>query len=232
MNDIPTTVLTDVSPEPTPERKNKKLVSLRDVLVERGNFWQDKNKEVKNIWERDPNMPEEMMMINDNTLVGDVVFSHAKQEEGAIETEKEPAINSEIVPEEIPTQIHGNEAASLLGISQDDESIITIEQESLRRHTLIVGQTGSGKSTLMERMILQDIDAGRGVGLIDPHGDLYDRIIHRIPKSRSNDVVLFDLADIEYPIGFNILENTHEQFPSLVASSIVGVFKKIFGYSW
>lgn len=84
----------------------------------------------------------------------------------------------------------------------------------------------------MERMILQDIDAGRWVGLIDPHGDLYDRIIHRIPKSRSNDVVLFDLADIEYPIGFNILENTHEQFPSLVASSIVGVFKKLFGYSW
>ncbi|MEI6711763.1 MAG: DUF87 domain-containing protein [bacterium] len=117
-------------------------------------------------------------------------------------------------------------------MSEDGQNVVSIEQSSLRRHTLIVGQTGSGKSTLMERMILQDIDAGRGVGLIDPHGDLYDRIIHRIPKSRSNDVVLFDLADIEYPIGFNILENTHEQFPSLVASSIVGVFKKIFGYSW
>lgn len=97
---------------------------------------------------------------------------------------------------------------------------------------LIVGMTGSGKTTMMERMILQDIDAGRGVGLIDPHGDLYDRIMHQIPKSRSNDVVLFDLTDVEYPIGFNILENTHHQFPSLIASSIVGVFKKIFGYSW
>jgi hypothetical protein len=70
------------------------------------------------------------------------------------------------------------------------------------------------------------------VGLIDPHGDLYEKILHQIPKSRSNDVVLFDLTDVEYPIGFNILENTHHQFPSLIASSIVWVFKKIFGYSW
>jgi len=120
----------------------------------------------------------------------------------------------------------------LLGVSEDQSDAVTLDQNSFRRHTLIVGQTGSGKSTLMERMILQDIDAGRGVGLIDPHGDLYDRLISQIPKSRSNDVVLFDLADIDYPIGFNILENTHEQFSSLVASSIVGVFKKIFGYSW
>jgi DNA segregation ATPase FtsK/SpoIIIE-like protein len=157
MNDIPTTVLSDIPPEPAPERKNKKLVSLRDVLVERGNFWQDKSKEVKNIWERDPNMPEEMMMINDNTLVGDVLFSDAEKEE----VETEPTISPEILPEEMPAQIHSNEAASLLGMSQDGEAIITIEQESLRRHTLIVGQTGSGKSTLMERMILQDIDAGR-----------------------------------------------------------------------
>jgi len=56
---------------------------------------------------------------------------------------------------------HPREPAALLGISEDGRDIITIEQESLRRHTLIVGQTGSGKSTLMERMILQDIDAGR-----------------------------------------------------------------------
>lgn len=102
----------------------------------------------------------------------------------------------------------------------------------MKRHMLIVGSTWSGKTTLLERMILQDIEAGRWVGLIDPHGDLYESILSQIPKSRSNDVVLFDLTDIEYPIWFNILENTHNQFPSLIASSIVGVFKKIFGYSW
>jgi hypothetical protein len=109
---------------------------------------------------------------------------------------------------------------------------VALEKDALKRHMLVIGMTGSGKTTMLERMILQDIDAGRGVGLIDPHGDLYDKILRQIPKSRSNDVVLFDLTDVEYPIGFNILENSQHQFPSLIASSIVGVFKKIFGYSW
>jgi hypothetical protein len=120
----------------------------------------------------------------------------------------------------------------ILWLTNDQEKIVNLDTNALKRHMLIVGMTGSGKTTMMERMILQDIDAGRGVGLIDPHGDLYDKIVQQIPKSRSNDVVLFDLTDTEYPIWFNILENTHHQFPSLIASSIVGVFKKIFGYSW
>lgn len=123
------------------------------------------------------------------------------------------------------------DSALFLGNTLEQESV-QVTTENLKRHMLVVGMTGSGKTTMLERMILQDIDAGRGIGLIDPHGDLYDKILHQIPKSRSNDVVLFDLTDIEYPIGFNILENTHHQFPSLIASSIVGVFKKIFGYSW
>lgn len=122
--------------------------------------------------------------------------------------------------------------ALILGLTPNQNEVVSVNTEALKRHMLVVGMTGSGKTTMLERMILQDIDAGRGVGLIDPHGDLYDKIVHQIPKSRSNDVVLFDLTDVEYPIGFNILENTHHQFPSLIASSIVGVFKKIFGYSW
>lgn len=122
--------------------------------------------------------------------------------------------------------------AIVLGLTSDQNEVVSVHTEALKRHMLVVGMTGSGKTTMLERMILQDIEAGRGVGLIDPHGDLYDKILHQIPKSRSNDVVLFDLTDVEYPIGFNILENTHHQFPSLIASSIVGVFKKIFGYSW
>ncbi|MFA6080642.1 MAG: type IV secretion system DNA-binding domain-containing protein [Candidatus Gracilibacteria bacterium] len=215
LSDIPESILKE-RPTENLVRKNKKFMSLRDVLVERGNFWEEKSKKSKNIWERNIEMPEEEMVIDHNTLVGDVIF----EEKNDSEEEGEIVGN------------HLGESPMLLGFSEDHGDTITLDQNSFRRHTLLVGQTGSGKSTLMERMILQDIDAGRGVGLIDPHGDLYDRIIHRIPKSRSNDVVLFDLADIDYPIGFNILENTHEQFSSLVASSIVGVFKKIFGYSW
>ncbi len=231
VSDIPTSVLSEESPAmEEPIRKADKLVSLRDVLIERGNFWQDKSKKVENIWERDPNMPEEEMIIHDDMVVGDVLFDAGPELGISKEEVLEPIQETKKSTHKETHQ--DRETATLLGISEDGQNIVSIEQSSLRRHTLIVGQTGSGKSTLMERMILQDIDAGRGVGLIDPHGDLYDRIIHHIPKSRSNDVVLFDLADIDYPIGFNILENTHEQFPSLVASSIVGVFKKIFGYSW
>ena len=78
-----------------------------------------------------------------------------------------------------------------------------------------------GKTSLLENMIMQDIKAGRGVGLVDPHGDLYQRVLEQIPKSRTNDIVLFDASDVEYPVGFNILENSQHQLPSLIASSLI-----------
>ncbi len=74
------------------------------------------------------------------------------------------------------------------------------------RHMFILGQTGTGKSTFMESLVLQDIRAGRGVGVIDPHGELVDSIIGKIPEQRIEDVILFDLLDTEYPIGFNLLQ--------------------------
>ena len=74
------------------------------------------------------------------------------------------------------------------------------------RHTFIVGQTGTGKSTLMESMILQDIRGGQGLAVIDPHGDLIDDLIGKIPPERVEDVILFDILDRDRPLGFNILE--------------------------
>ena len=74
-----------------------------------------------------------------------------------------------------------------------------------------------GKSTLLENMLYSDILAGRGVGLIDPHGDLADTILANIPKSRTNDIVLFDPSDQEYPIGFNMLDNSRPELRPIVA---------------
>jgi hypothetical protein len=74
------------------------------------------------------------------------------------------------------------------------------------RHAFILGQTGTGKSTLMEAMILQDIRAGRGVALIDPHGDLVEQVLGRIPTERIDDVVLIDLLDRSRPVGMNLIE--------------------------
>ena len=100
------------------------------------------------------------------------------------------------------------------------------------RHTYIIGKTGMGKSTLLENMIYSDILAGRGVGIIDPHGDLAETILRSIPKSRTNDIVLFDPADTEYPIAFNMLESPSPELRPIVGSGLVSIFKKMFADSW
>ena len=74
------------------------------------------------------------------------------------------------------------------------------------RHTFIIGQTGTGKSSAMERMILQDIRSGKGLAVIDPHGDMVDSVLGRIPAERTEDVILFNMLDTERPLGFNLLE--------------------------
>jgi Type IV secretion-system coupling protein DNA-binding domain len=100
------------------------------------------------------------------------------------------------------------------------------------RHVYIIGKTGMGKSTLLENMLYSDIMNGRGVGLIDPHGDLADTILANIPKSRTNDIVLFDPSDTEYPIAFNMLDNPRPELRPIVASGLVSIFKKMFAESW
>jgi len=83
---------------------------------------------------------------------------------------------------------------------------VFIDAEDRMRHCFIMGQTGTGKSTLMETMIVQDITAGRGVAVIDPHGDMIEDILLKIPAERAEDVILFDLLDRERPLGFNIIQ--------------------------
>jgi hypothetical protein len=100
------------------------------------------------------------------------------------------------------------------------------------RHVYIIGKTGMGKSTLLENMIYTDILNGRWVAVIDPHGDLVETILANIPKSRTNDIVLFDPADQEYPIAFNMLDNPHPELRPIVAGWLVSIFKKMFAESW
>jgi len=89
-----------------------------------------------------------------------------------------------------------------------------------------------GKSTLLENMVYSDIVAGRGVGIIDPHGDLADNVLSFIPSNRINDVVLIDPADREWAVAFNMLENVDPAFNSIICSGLVGIFKKIYAESW
>ena len=107
-----------------------------------------------------------------------------------------------------------------------------IKTDDRRRHTYLIGKTGMGKTTVLENMIIQDIRAGKGVAVADPHGDLVDKLIDYIPSYRMNDVIYFNPADVDHPIAFNILENIDPNYRPLVASGLVGVFKKIWADSW
>jgi energy-coupling factor transporter ATP-binding protein EcfA2 len=107
---------------------------------------------------------------------------------------------------------------------------IGLEPHERRQHLYVIGQTGTGKSTLLRNLILQDIEAGRGVALIDPHGDLAHDILDHIPSWRTDDVVYFDPSAHD-PLAINLFRATSDNW-HLVASGIISAFKKIWGDSW
>lgn len=96
-----------------------------------------------------------------------------------------------------------------------------------RRHMYLIGQTGTGKTTLFLNMIRQDIAAGHGVGVVDPHGDLIEDILLHIPPERQADVILFDPKDTERPLGFNILETKNPAQKDLVVNEVVQILQKL-----
>ncbi|MCX6799632.1 MAG: type IV secretion system DNA-binding domain-containing protein, partial [Candidatus Falkowbacteria bacterium] len=107
-----------------------------------------------------------------------------------------------------------------------------IKVDDRRRHMYIIGKTGMGKSTILENMIIDDIRAGKGIALVDPHGDLAEKVLEFIPEERINDVVYLNPADMDYPIAFNVIEQVDQNQRHLVASGLIGVFKKLWAESW
>ena len=107
-----------------------------------------------------------------------------------------------------------------------------IKIDDRRRHTYVMGKTGMGKTAMLENMAIQDIQAGRGVGFVDPHGEAAERLLDFIPSNRINDVVYFNPVDLDYPIAFNIMEKVDLEHRHLVASGLMGVFKKIWPDVW
>jgi hypothetical protein len=101
-----------------------------------------------------------------------------------------------------------------------------------RQHMYVLGKTGSGKTTLLRNLILQHIELGHGVGLIDPHGDLAEELLHHIPPRRADHLVYFNPGDLEFPIGLNLLAHMEPDRRHLVASGIVGALKGIWRDSW
>ena len=107
-----------------------------------------------------------------------------------------------------------------------------IKQADRRGHMYVIGQTGTGKSTLLETLIRQDLEAGRGLALLDPHGDLAEKLMRDLPENRAQDTIYFNATDTAHPLGFNPLESVPPPKRPLAASGLIEVFKKIWADSW
>jgi len=107
-----------------------------------------------------------------------------------------------------------------------------IKLDDRRRHVYIVGKTGMGKSELLANMAIQDIQNGAGLAFVDPHGEIAERLLEFVPADRINDVIYFNPADLDFPIAFNVMEKVDLEHRHLVASGLMGVFKKIWPDVW
>lgn len=113
-----------------------------------------------------------------------------------------------------------------------NDKVFGIKTKDRRQHMYIIGKTGTGKTALLKNIALQDIRAGRGIGIIDPHGEFVEEVLSQIPEERMKDVIYFNPVDSEHPIGFNILEVTDPKYKHLVVSDLLGIFTKIWANVW
>ena len=123
---------------------------------------------------------------------------------------------------------------SYLGIRDNigQPSPMCLGEQDRLRHLYTLGQTGTGKSTFLTNLAWQDVVAGQGVAVIDPHGDMVDALLDCIPSERTDDVIVFDPSDIEYPVGFNPLKTTESDDVAVTAGHLVSAFKAIWRDSW
>lgn len=113
-------------------------------------------------------------------------------------------------------------------IFRDALKKVYLKLNDRRRHMYIVGKTGSGKTNFLQRMVLQDIYNGHGLAFLDPHGDACEYILQRIPPERAEDVIYFNPADTDRPVGFNIMEYTNENEKYRIVESFLGLLNKMF----
>ncbi len=133
---------------------------------------------------------------------------------------------------EAPPPANLLDEGTILGDSvfRGEHKPIYIADEDRRRHIYIIGQTGVGKSTLLNNMVMQDIKRGKGLALIDPHGDLVETALAHIPKERADDLILFDPSDLKRPVGLNMLDFNFErpEEKTFIVNEMQSIFNKLF----
>jgi hypothetical protein len=115
---------------------------------------------------------------------------------------------------------------------RNDRRVFGIRPPDRRSHIYIVGKTGTGKSTLLSNMIRQDIEAGEGLAVLDPHGELVEQALRCVPESRRADLIYFDVPDPNLKLGFNPLLGVPPKEQALATSDLIDVFKKIWAEFW
>ncbi len=135
-------------------------------------------------------------------------------------------------PQDVPRK--GEPNISVFGMTNYHNNFdeFGIRRSDRRRHLYVVGKSGSGKSKMLELLIKEDLEAGKGVGVLDPHGDLVDNCLKFVPKDRIGDVVYFDPADVEFPIAFNPMETVAEEYKMQMTVGFIQIFKLLFGSNW
>src|ERR1051326_4813988 len=115
---------------------------------------------------------------------------------------------------------------------RNDRRTFGIRQQDRRAHMYIIGKTGTGKSTLLETLIRQDLEVGAGLAVLDPHGDLIEKVLAEVPASRKADLIYFNVPDPGQTLSFNPLETVSSNKRALAASGLLEVFQKLWIDSW
>ena len=145
-----------------------------------------------------------------------------------LETKKIKSLKSRAAPLPVNMAQEGMKIGKNVYRGEERDAIISPEDR--RRHLYIVGQTGTGKSVSLQNMLTQDIENGEGVCLIDPHGETVDAVLAKIPKHRADGVIVFNPADIERPIGLNMLEYdpAHPEQKTFIVNEMINIFEKLY----
>ncbi|MFZ1721089.1 MAG: type IV secretion system DNA-binding domain-containing protein [Microgenomates group bacterium] len=144
----------------------------------------------------------------------------------------EPPEELPIITKDLPDEIKQNINPYARTTYKNQETVYGIQRQDRRRHMYVIGKTGTGKSTLLANMAINDLKNDEGMCVIDPHGDLVETLLDYIPSRRINDVIYFDPADPDRTVQLNLFEDESVVHRELIASGIVSVFKKLYQYSW
>src|SRR3989338_5873478 len=133
-------------------------------------------------------------------------------------------------PAEPPSNLPEQGIVIGTSIFRGQETPVRMTDEDRRRHMYVIGQTGTGKTTIMKAMVRQDLENGKGVCVIDPHGDFAEFTLSVVPKERAEDVIYFDPADLQRPLGLNMLEidPSHPEQKTMVIDELFSIFDKLY----